>query len=53
MIFSVFGCLFIGWFFFGVVNVVFGFGFTVGVVIVFYEDVDKVVFIGFIEVRYF
>lgn len=37
-------------FFFGVVNIVFGYGFIVGVVIFFYMDIDKVVFIGLIEV---
>lgn len=34
----------------GVVNFVLGFGFEVGVVIVNYYDIDKVVFIGFIVI---
>lgn len=37
-------------FFFGVFNIIFGFGKIVGVVIFFYMDIDKVVFIGFIVV---
>lgn len=37
-------------FFFGVVNILFGYGLIVGVVIFYYKDIDKVVFIGLIEV---
>lgn len=36
--------------FVGVVNVVNGYGLIVGVVIIVYLEVDKIVFIGFIEV---
>lgn len=40
-------------FFFGVVNILLGYGLIVGVVIVFYIGIDKIVFIGFIEVGKF
>lgn len=37
-------------FFDGVINIVFGFGEIVGEVLINYDDVDKFVFIGFIEI---
>lgn len=39
--------------FLGVLNIVFGYGFIVGVFIVEYMDIDKVVFMGLMEVGKF